>query len=123
MSELDVIIPAPVVVQVAGQDIKLYPLKVRQLPLVVRVMRPFFATLSEGAGADAVVGVYCDHADTINEALAGMSGLSAETIGDLPLDEGLALFLGCLEVNRDFFTKALPSLINRLAGGGSGPTP
>lgn len=114
--------PAPVVVQVAGQEIRLYPLKVRQLPLVVRVMRPFFSSLSDGAGADAVIGVYCDHAETINEALAGMSGLSVNTIGDLPLDEGLALFLGCLEVNRDFFTKALPSLINKMAGSGSGPT-
>lgn len=114
MSQLDILSPAPVSVQVLGREIKLYPLKIRQLPLVVRVMRPFLSAITEDMDFGMVADVYCEHAVTINEALAEMSGLSVAEIEDLQLEDGIGLFFGCIEANKDFFIKTLPSMMAKL---------
>jgi len=116
MSQLDMISPAPVLLQVLGREVKLYPLKIRQLPLVVRVMRPFLSAISEDTDFSMIADVYFENAATINEALAEMSGLSVMEIEDLQLEDGLGLFFGCIEVNKDFFIKTLPNMMAKLSG-------
>lgn len=122
MSDLDVISPPTKTVTVGGREIALFPLKVRQLPIVLRAFRPVLATLSDRFDLESIIGAYCDNATQINEALSCVSGLAVAEIEELPLDDAIALFAGALEVNRDFFSKTLPSLLGQKRSDGTGPT-
>lgn len=125
MSELDVIAPASRTLTLGGREVSVSPLKVRQLPVVLRAVRPILGALSERLDMDSIIGAYVENAEGVNQALAVLSDMTASEIDELSLDDAIELLGAAIEVNRDFFTRTLPRLLAGVVSnsGGSGPTP
>ena len=116
--ELEQLFPQARIVEVAGRQVKILPLKIRQLPGVARCLRPVLGVLAQG-DAD-LLAIYCEHAEAVNEAIGVMAGIPKAEVDEMDVGDGLAIFAAVLEVNRAFFTSRLPELVKQAAG--SGPT-
>lgn len=122
MSDLDVIAPAARVVQLGERQVEILPLKVRQLPGVMRAIKPILSDLAQGTDSDGLMAIYVEHAEAVNAAIAIMANMAPADVEELDIGDGLAILAAVLEVNRDFFTRRLPELV-AMATRGAGPTP
>lgn len=116
MSDLEVFVPQPRVLRVAGVDITLYPLRVRQLPAVLKALAPIMSDLG---GEKGWLDLLADHSERIIEAVAVSSGQSHAWICELSPDELIVIAEGVWEINQDFFARAvLPRLTAALTKAG-----
>lgn len=117
-----------------GQIITVKPITVGQLPRFVKAIRPAFGALvalapassspeaagGQGAGdtpdapgldAAELLDLYAEHGPAINEAITICTGMKAEAVDGLQLDEAFSLLQALWTVNRDFFVhRVLPML-------------
>lgn len=135
--DLDTLEPAGSSVGYNGKRLDLKPVKVGQVPALVRTARPVIdAVLSleslpdDGANGDMVtlvMDLIAEHGDAVFEAASLMSGLPVDELRDGDIDEFIQLAQALFEVNRDFFAQRLaPLLAGRKAetapASGAGPT-
>ncbi len=131
--ELAVLAPADTEVTFRGEQLRLTPIPVGDIPRLVRVLRPVMQALSIDASAvasiditpDLVMQLVADHAPALFEAVALCSGKPASHIEGGDLAEFIALVLRVVEVNRDFFTRQVAPLLAGLLARvrGAGPMP
>lgn len=117
-----------------GQIITVKPITVGQLPRFVKAIRPAFGALvalapatsspeaagGQGAGDTTdtteldpveLLDLYAEHGPAINEAITICTGMKAEAVDSLQLDEAFSLLQALWTVNRDFFVhRVLPML-------------
>jgi hypothetical protein len=135
--DLDILDPQPVVVQFRGERLEIRPLTIGALPAFSRLVRPIVAEFVGGkhpewkADDDAMVMDMLElHGESIVQAVAIATGKPVEFIsGNQDSAELLMLAYKIVEVNRDFFIRALKSVLfaqsqaqNLLASAG-GDTP
>lgn len=127
----EIIAPAGQDVSLAsGETITVKPITVGQLPRFVKAIRPAFGALvalapassspdgegGQGAGdLDPVelLDLYAEHGPAINEAITICTGMKAEAVDSLQLDEAFELLRALWTVNRDFFVHRVLPMLNR----------
>lgn len=128
MDELAQIAQADAVpVTVAGRDLQLTPLKVRELPGFARALQPLADQLPAVLSGDTEPGALLAllaQGDALIEAVALGAREPVETVGELEADEFLVLALAVMEVNANFFAQRLMPVLrghlHRAAGIASG---
>lgn len=93
-----------------GRAITVRPVTMGQLPRFIKAVEPMLgavASKAQDATELELFGAFAQHADRVNDALAITTGLTLEDVEALPLDDGMALALEVIRVNRDLFTRRL----------------
>jgi len=109
MSELDTLIPPSRELILGGEAVTITPLKVGQLPALLRAITPFMQRLtSPEIDWLALLG---EHGEALLSALAVVMNKPRAWVDALETDEALLLAATLIEVNADFFTqRVLPRL-------------
>lgn len=116
---LDTYIPQPRILEIGGKSLALLPLRVRQLGPFSRAVEPVAGLLMAGDMLDAVRG----GAEHIAAAVAIATDQDPAWVGDLYPDDLLRLVAAVMEINADFFTRAVTPLLLEIAAGMPNATP
>ena len=109
MTELEQLTATPQALQIAGETLLISPLKVGQLPAFLRAITPLMDYLREPV-IDWLA-LLAQRGDDLLAALAIAVKKPEDWIHALNADEALMLAAKVMEVNADFFTRAvLPQL-------------
>lgn len=127
---LDILDPAPAVVQFRGERLEILPLTIGQLPKFVRLARPIINSIldsnldssSEVALIDLLLDMVEQHGNAAIAAASLVTGKPEEWICGGDPAEFIALVNTIYGVNRDFFTRKLDPLLGivKPSGDGSG---
>lgn len=108
LKTLDTLVNAPTMVTVGGVEREITPIRVAELPAMLRACEPIFGAL---AGGDLMAALMRD-ADSAIAAIAICARMSRAEIDALQTDEMVVLGSAVLRVNADFFVRRLaPALI------------
>ena len=105
MTDLEKLIPQDTLVQVAGETLVISPLKVGQLPAFLRVISPVMAQLSQPH--IHWLALFGQHGEDLLSAIGIAVRKPREWVDDLAADDALLLAAKVMEVNADFFTRAV----------------
>lgn len=123
-SDLDVLVPQPRVVDLAGQRLAISPLVIGELPAMFKAVQPFAQRLADEPDWLAL---FSDHGDALLTALAIASRQPREWVDGLAIDDAITLAATVFEVNADFFVRRVApkvgDLAQRLNGRLAGLTP
>lgn len=103
LKELDALANAPLTVTVGGRAVAVTPVRVAELPAMLRACEPIFAQLAGGDVAAALL----HNADAAIDAIAVGARMPRAEIDALELDELIDLGGAVLQVNADFFARRL----------------
>lgn len=103
LKQLDALANVPLTVSVGGRELAVTPIRVAELPAMVRACEPIFALL---AGGDVLDSLVRDPDSAINAIAIGARIPRAE-LDALELDELVLLGGAVLQVNADFFARRL----------------
>jgi hypothetical protein len=124
MSELDILVPAPAVVEIDGELLEITPLRVGELAAMLRAVRPFAEQL---LGEPDFIRLLAEHSESVTEAVAIAARRPKEWIDQLLVDEAIRLATVVFEVNADFFVQrvvpAVKAAAARLNAAPAGATP
>ena len=125
MNDLDFIEPLRIICPIDGRDIEVSPIVVRELPALLRLAEPIMgelmalpdetlSRLEAGkpnlADIDHLVHLIVTHGQRVIDALALCTRQPAEWVGGLLPDRAAQLLAVCIQVNADFFGRAMPGL-------------
>lgn len=103
METLEKIAPVPVTITVSGESTAISPIKTRELPRMLKAVKPIAAEIM----AD-VAGALLANADCATvEAVAIGARKPRAWVDELDLDDLVTLASAVLEVNGDFFVRAV----------------
>lgn len=105
MNDLEQLIPQAVEITLAGEAVAIKPLKIGQMPAFLRAITPVMQQIS-GDGIDWLA-LFGEHGDDLLTAVAIAVGKPRAWVDDLSADEAILLAAKVLEVNADFFTRAV----------------
>lgn len=108
-SEFDVIAPKAVTISIAGEDVAISPIRVKQLPSFTRAVSPLISNIIQG---DSPAVLVATNADDVIAAVSAASNLSVEAIGELEVDDLIKLAGAVIEVNLDFFIRRVLPQVN-----------
>ena len=103
MDTLEKIAPVPITITVAGEPLTIAPIKTRELPRMLKAVKPIAAEIM----AENVAGALLAHADCLVEAVAIGARKPRAWVDELDLDDLVLLASAVLEVNGDFFVRAV----------------
>lgn len=103
METLEKIAPVPVTITVAGESLTISPIKTRELPRMLKAVKPIAAEIQ----AEDVAGALLANADCLIEAVAIGARKPRVWVDELDLDDLVMLASAVLEVNGDFFVRAV----------------
>lgn len=113
MKTLEKIVPTPIRIDVADERLSLTPIKTRELPAMMRAIAPILAEIQGGD----ILGALAKNADSMVAAVSIGSRKPREWVDELDLDDLVAVAGAVLEVNADFFVRAvLPGLTKAVEG-------
>lgn len=112
ISDLDVLVPQPQVLELAGQRLTIRALVVGELPAMLKAVRPFAEQLT---GEPDWLALLCDYGDALLAALALASRQPREWVDGLALDDAITLVSAVFEVNADFFVRRVAPKVGDLA--------
>jgi hypothetical protein len=100
--------------QIAGRDITIAPVKVKDLPAFVRAITPLVRRISADGHADIDwVDVMLHHADEVVTATALGAGVEVAWLNEQTPEVLVSLAIAVVEVNAGFFMQTLlPHLLN-----------
>lgn len=120
MSDLDTLVPQSLEVVIAGETVRIGPLRVGQLPGFLRAITPVMQRISS-ADIDWL-SLFGERGDDLLLAIAIAVGKPRAWVDDLAADEAILLAAKVIEVNADFFTRTvMPRLDGVLAAGVRAP--
>lgn len=123
LAQLDALANAPLTVSVGGRDLAITPIRVAELPAMLRACEPIFTQLSGGD----VTGALLHDADSAINAIAIGARIPRGDLDALELDELVVLGGAVMQVNADFFARRLaPAFIEasqRVTAALAGSTP
>lgn len=111
--ELAVIEPPEARVTIAGVDLAVTPLTIGQLPAITRLMRPVLADMQQtlerllSGDLNAGLALIDSHGEAILQAVAVATRRDLDWVEALPVDQALRLIGAVVEVNSDFFQRAV----------------
>ena len=103
METLEKIAPVPITIAVAGESLTISPIKTRELPRMLKAVKPIAAEIM----AEDVAGALLENADCLVEAVAIGARKPRAWVDELDLDDLVLLASAVLEVNGDFFVRAV----------------
>ena len=103
LKELDALANAPLTVTVGGRMVPITPVRVAELPAMLRACEPIFSQLAGGDVAAALL----HNPDAAISAIAVGARLARADIDALALDELIELGGAVMQVNADFFARRL----------------
>lgn len=103
LADLDALANTPLTVTVGGRPVDITPIRVVELPAMLRACEPIFTQLSAGDVAAALL----QNPDAAIVAIAVGARLTRAEIDALALDELIDLGGAVLQVNADFFARRL----------------
>jgi hypothetical protein len=117
MSDLDIIFPNGIELELGGKQVTVKKFKFGQLPKVMKALKtiaePAIAAIQQGQQPDLALfmEIGADVSGDLMQLMADCIGQPLSFIEDLDPDEGIKLISAFLEVNADFFIKkVLPEL-------------
>lgn len=117
MSDLDIIFPNGIELELSGKQVTVKKFKFGQLPKVMKALKtiaePAIAAIQKGQQPDLALfmEIGADISGDLMQLMADCIGQPLSFIEDLDPDEGIKLISAFLEVNADFFIKkVLPEL-------------
>ena len=121
-SGLAALVDAPEALDLAGETLRLTPLKMRELPAFQRAVAPILADLqgqdlTSDIGLAAVQGAILTHLDAAMDAVALMARRERDWIEDLDPDAFLVLAARTFAVNARFFSQRIMPALTRELGG------
>ena len=124
MSAFDAFPPSPVMLDVGGESLEITPIRVGEMPALIKAVRPFAGQLS--AESDWLV-LLAEHGESLLCALAVAARRERAWVERLSLDDAVRLAAALFEVNADFFVQRLAPAVQhaaaRVNGRLSGATP
>lgn len=115
--DLAVIAPASRTMRFAGCELEILPLKVGQLPGVMRALQGI--DLAQGLDTAALPALIAAHGERIIEAAVIVTRMPRAEIENAEVDEFAALLAALIEVNSDFFVqRVVPALTARATAPG-----
>ncbi len=105
MSELDTLMPAPLELTIAGEMLQLTPLRVGQLPAFLRNVEPIVRELA--SPSIDWLSLFGTHGDAVLNAIAIATGKPRDWLDGLTTDAAIELAARVIEVNADFFIRAV----------------
>lgn len=112
-TDTDFVTPASKVLTVDGTSVTFTPLTMGEIPPVVRLVEPFLAELIYGADlmdAPRLVATLGQHGEAVIQAVALAARQPLDWTQKRLPDRVCAMALCAIEVNADFFSRALPML-------------
>lgn len=103
MDTLEKIAPVPITITVSGESLTISPIKTRELPRMLKAVKPIAAEIQAGDIAGALLA----NADCLVEAVAIGARKPRAWVDELELDDLVQLASAVLEVNGDFFVRAV----------------
>lgn len=105
MSDLETLIPQAVQLVIGGEPLAIQPLKVGQMPAFLRAITPVMQQL----GCDGIdwLALFGEHGDALLTAVSIAVGKPRAWVDELAADEAILLAAKVIEVNADFFTRAV----------------
>ena len=102
MNDLNTLIPESITLELGGESLSISPLRVRELPAMLKAIGPFAAQLN--TEPDWLL-MFSEHSESLLDALSIASRQSREWVDNLAIDEALTLAATVFEVNTDFFVQ------------------
>jgi len=100
---------------IAGRALRLHPIKVRQLPAVMRALEPLIRSganlLSDNPADWLALAAQGEH---LIDAVAAACDQPVDWVGELEPAEFARLLFTVLEVNKDFFSRQIAPALERL---------
>ena len=115
MSDLDKLVPQAVELSLAGDVVAIKPLKIGQMPAVLRAITPVMQQLG-GNGIDWLA-LFGEHGDDLLTAVSIAIGKPRAWVDALDADEAILVAAKVIEVNADFFTRTVMPRLNEQMGG------
>lgn len=113
MDDFAALPPVPESIVIAGENLDLSPLRIGELPAFTRAIRPFAEQL---AGEVDWTSLIADHGEAVLQALAVAARRPYSWVEGLAIDDAIRLADALLEVNADFFVRAVTPACTRMAG-------
>ncbi len=116
-SQTEVIEPEAAAVALSdGTQLRIAPIRVRQLPAFLRAIKPIIeAARAQGQGADDldIAAILLESPDAVIEAVDAATGdqVSRETIDGLAIDDLARLAIAVIRVNADFFAQRVAPIL------------
>lgn len=119
MKAIDFIAPATQALQIGEFTFQISPVRMGQMPALLKAVEPMLTELylmveTGTLTPDRILALGASFGDEMLEAMAIMARAERKVIDDLLPDQGMALAMLCLEVNLDFFKKALPRVLEQM---------
>ena len=106
MDSLELFVPVPRKITVAGTEFTILPLAMKQIPPFAKAIGPVIDLIANQQYLQAAM----DHADAVEEAVAIATGVSKSVLDEMLANEFLVLAGAVFEVNLDFFAhQVLPA--------------
>lgn len=113
MSAFDAFPPVPVTIEVGGESLDITPIRVGELPALIKAVRPFIERLTADTDWLALL---ADHGDALLEAMAIASRRQKDWVSRLAIDDAVRLATVLFEVNADFFARQVSPAVQQAAG-------
>ncbi|MGH8573011.1 MAG: DUF6631 family protein [Gammaproteobacteria bacterium] len=108
----DALPPVPTSIEIGGEPIEISPLRIGELPAFARAIRPFAERLAGEVHWDVLI---ADHGEAVLQALAVAARRPCSWVEGLAIDDAMHLADALLEVNADFFVRAVTPACTRMA--------
>ncbi len=121
MEAIEKVVPKQVVINIQGEDLTIKPFKFTQIPQVAKHAQPIIdelhslskAGVTDKAALTTAIIAKCG--DGIVDLIRIATGKDQAWLDQLGMDDGFTLMGAIVEVNVDFFIKAvLPAIISRV---------
>ncbi len=103
LAQLDALANAPLTVAVGGRELAITPVRVKELPAMLRACEPIFGALADG---DLLAALLADP-DSVIAAVAVGARLPRAEVDALDTAELVELGGAVMQVNADFFARRL----------------
>ena len=115
MSELETMVPQGIELLIAGEPLLVKPLKVGQLPGLLRAISPVMQQLT--TSEIDWLALFGERGDDLLSAIAIAVAKPRAWVDELAADEAILLAAKVIEVNADFFTRTVMPRLNGEMGG------
>lgn len=117
--DIEKVVPVVSTVTINGELLTIKPFKFAQLPKVFKLVQPIVDTLNSMPGAtkaQLITTMVAEHGERVLDLIVIVTGKDRAWAEELDTDDGIRLLGAVLEVNYDFFIRAvMPAITGRIS--------
>lgn len=115
MSDLQIMFPEPVIVEIAGRAVKVYPVKLRHFELYGKTANCLLQ-LFEQTSVQHINQYAAVNSKQIRKLLLATTSITRWQLWRMPSSVSVQLLTEVVRVNSGFFAEALPAMVRALNG-------